>query len=205
MKPSAWLSALLLSSAMACAQTPTLKGHVVGESVQRFLELSPVLRSRVELCRSNPDQVERQDGDEGACTDLLNAIYHGGEVELQESRFTFLLTGPRELDFVGYVEFSGGILTIIGVNFDGVWDDFYPDLLKKFGKPSTTDVIQMQNNYGARYSFPKATWVRPNYVVNVHEDMVTFGQIHFVQVEMVTSSRMLEIEKEKKSQKKSLD
>ena len=99
MNTSLYLSALLLSATLAAAQAPTLKGHVIGESVQRFLEISPVLRSRVDLCRRNPDAVQRQDGDTDACVDLLNAVDRGGEDTIEEDRFNFLLMGPRKLDF----------------------------------------------------------------------------------------------------------
>jgi hypothetical protein len=199
------LSALLLSATLAAGQAPTLKGHVIGETVQRFLEISPVLRSRVDLCRTDPDAVRRQDGDTDACANLLNAVDRGGDCLIEENRFNFLLKGAKQLDFAGYVEFSHGKLTILGVNFDGTWEDLGPDLLEKFGKPTTSDVIHMQNVYGATFSFPKAMWARPGYVVNAHEDMMAFGQIHFVQVEIVTASRMREIEAEEQKKKNSLD
>ena len=205
MKSYVCFCALFFSAALAAGQAPTLKGHVIGESVQRFLEISSVLRSRVDLCRTDPGAVQRQEGDADACADLLNVVDHGGEDLIEEGRFNFLLNGPRNLDFVGYVEFSGGKLTILAVNFDGTWDDIYPDLLKKFGKPTSTDATRMQNGYGARFSFPKMTWVKPNYVVNAHEDMGTFGQIRFVQVELVTAGRMQEIEREKRTKQNSLD
>jgi len=200
-----YISALLLSATLAAGQAPTLKGHVIGETVQRFLEISPVLRSRVDLCRTDPNAVRRQDGDTDACANLLNAVDRGGDYSIEEDRFNFLLMGAKQLDFVGYVEFSHGKLTILGVNFDGTWEDLGPDLLGKFGKPTTRNVIHMQNVYGATFSFPKAMWVRPGYVVNAHEDMVGLGQIHFVQVEIVTASRMREIEAEEQKKKNSLD
>ena len=103
------------------------------------------------------------------------------------------------------MEFSHGRLTILRVNSDGTWGDVYPDLLQKFGKPTSVDAVHMQNGYGARFTFPKAVWTRLGYVVNAHEDMVTFGQIHFVQVEIVTASRMREIEAEQQKKKNSLD
>ncbi len=63
----------------------------------------------------------------------------------------------------------------------------------------------MQNGYGARFTFPKATWIRPDYVIKAHQDMVTFGQIRFVQVEMIIASRMREIEQQEQTKKNSLD
>jgi len=205
MKSFACFCVLLFSAGLGAAQSPTLKGHIAGESVQRFLELSPTLRSKVDVCRKNPDAIRLQGGDADECVDLLNAVDRGGRDLIEEGRFTFLLGNHRTLDFVGYVEFSGGKVTMLGVNFDGTWGDLYPDLFKKFGKPTTTDAIELQNGYGARFSFPKDTWVKPGYVVRAHEDMVTFGQIRFVEVEMIVASRMREIEKEEQTQENRLD
>jgi len=205
MRTSVTLSVLFLFAALAGAQPPKLKGHVIGESVQRFLEISTVLRFHVDLCRRDPDAIRRQEGDTSSCIDLLNAVARAGEDLIEEDRFNHLLMGPKNLDFIGYVEFSGGKLTILGVNLEGQWNDLYPNLFKKFGKPTTEDSVEMQNGYGARFSLPQATWVRPSYEVNAHEDIIALTQTHFVQVEIVAASRMRELDVETSARRNPLD
>ena len=195
----------LLVAILASAQTPTVKGHAIGESVSSFFHASRALEMAVDSC-ANPNAYQnsrfRADGE--TCQQISSAMA-GKRTRISNDLARELMGSESILPFTGYVEFSAGKLSMMEVDlYSENWNTVYPDLLKKFGRPTKTDTVELQNGYGARYSLPTVSWVRPGYVVDASENM-TMLYAHFIVIEMATSERMKELEKEKQREGSPLD
>jgi hypothetical protein len=195
----------LLAAVLASGQTPTIKGHAIGESVSSFFHASRALEMAVDSC-ANPSAYRnsKYKADEETCEQIASAMA-GKRSRISNDIAHELMVSESILPFVGYVEFSAGKLSMMEVNLYGDdWNTVYPDLLKRFGKPTKVDTLELQNGYGARYSLPTVSWVRPGYVVDASENM-TILSAHFITIEMATSDRMKELQKEEQLQGSPLD
>lgn len=118
------------------------------------------------------------------------------------------LAAPSVLEFLGYVEFTNGTLTMMGIDQYDSWSVVYGDLIKKFGRPTSQGVQEAQNDYGARFVLPNAKWLRSGYAVfatdNLQYGWLT-GNTRFVLVELATASRVKEIRQDEETRKSDLD
>jgi hypothetical protein len=201
MKKIISIGVLFLSTVCAAGQVPPIKGHVLGETMQQFLTVSSVMRRLVAHCRTNPNELltdphaSVENGDvPPSCQDLLNAVDGKGTIAFTED-FADVYMAPHFFEFCGEVEFSDGRLDMLNICLTDPWSDVYSSLIKKFGNPTSTDTIEMQNGYGAIFYYPEATWEKPGYQVKASEKPL--GMMRYVMVELTTTARLKQMDADK--------
>lgn len=86
--------AVFFAACMAAkAQPPRVKGHIIGESIQDFLNESKDLRELVTLCRANPRSDELFGMN--TCEDVLDVANGAGRVVITEKGAGELLGRPE--------------------------------------------------------------------------------------------------------------
>ena len=203
-----------LSITAQSTNIPTLKGHALGESPLVFLNHSPALRNKLNLCRRSNQR--DMDGalalmNGSTCEQLL-------QVDFLNPTATFTIVNPvanalidnlsqgieelarrlgdngsapsgmsnMTLDFIGSAHFSKGHLVMLEVDqANSTWSELEDSLVRKFGRPVKISSNSYQNGYGARFELVNARWVHSNYSVLASE-LLTQGLDRFVQIVIMT-------------------
>ena len=201
-------------SIKAVAQTPPLKGHVIGESIQQFLSESDYLATRLSLCRGikDPKSARKQRLDWNSCQQVIGAVDSKGVAIVDSNCYADRMpptadrlqgTSLRCLEFKGKAIFSDGKLAAMRVNLDDPWSLVLADLIKVFGPPTHEGQTTLQNLYGAQFIVSNATWNTDKFHLKAEESFGTFGDSYRqVAVGLMTSdayAKVMALEGERKS------
>jgi hypothetical protein len=142
-----------LSVAASSAEMPSLRGCVLGETVQQFLSKSSALTASLLKCRNEKakdPKKHRRDSD--FCQSLIGAVDDNGYAHIDG----VLSRGEGS---GGEVIFLNGKVATIGVSFlSGPWDEIFADLTKMLGAPTRTNQETYQNGYGGTFYGSSAMW-----------------------------------------------
>jgi hypothetical protein len=176
---SAFLALCIFVTVPASAQAaPSLKGHVLGETIQQFLSTSSLLTSHLASCRAlkDPRAAQRQDVDWDSCQRLINAVNNNGNFKITSSECSAMNTrtymmSAKCLEFDGEADFLDGKLSSMRIDLLNPWDDVYKDLKTKFGSPNSTGDEQFENGYGATYRGSNAAWKAESFSLVAREEV----------------------------------
>jgi len=155
MKTSFALLTLLGAALIASAQeSPTIKGHKIGESINEYLTTEnggadSAARALTDCATllNNPKERKKQAYRAENCQQIA-AAWNGDTVEL---------TGEAK---GGKFEFASRKLVAIGLLLFRDFNEVEPDLIEKFGPPDTKVDAVYENVFGAVYVHPRAAWTR---------------------------------------------
>ena len=183
------LAILLTMLALSChAQTtpvsPTIKCHILGESLQQFVNNSnATTKDRVDSCLPNSTKPVM-------CGSIAESL-------AKPDTDSFALCYDTELDkleksswcaeFNGMVQFEHGKLVDFQVNIWDSWNGAYGSLLQKFGKPTVTRSHVLENGFGATFHTTSGLWVSKSYRVNATEQFDEQSN-RYVLLEMMTTA-----------------
>lgn len=176
----------LLAATAAChaqSTAPSLKGHVLGETLQQFMDKSnEITRQQMANCISTNGKDEHGDRT-FECDDFLSARKTGsGHFDCTLPMYQ---TGVCR-DFVGDATFSKGRLVEITVgDYDADWDDFLREAAAKFGVHFETKTDTVENAFGATYQLNSATWSTPQYIAIAHERFTEAGNKIYPELELI--------------------
>ena len=198
----------------AVAQTPPLKGHVIGESIQQFLSESDYLATRLSLCRGlkDPKSARKQRLDWNICQQLIGAVDHNGLAIVDSNCYADRMpptadhiqgTSLRCLGYEGKAIFLEGKLAAMRVKLVDPWGYVLTDLVKAFGPPTHEGQTTLQNAFGAQFILSNATWTTDKFNLKAEENYGTFGnQYRQIAIGLMTSdayAKVMTAEGERKS------
>jgi hypothetical protein len=157
---------LIAVTLLASAQdSPTIKGHKIGESVNDYLTIenggaenaARVLADCAALL-SNPKQQRKQEYRAETCRQTANAL--DGQTVVFGGTFAFM-----------QCQFASRKLVGIQLHMAQDFPKVERDLIDKYGHPDIEDQVSYQNGFGAVFLHPRASWVkRPDVIVIANED-----------------------------------
>jgi len=158
------------ASSLASAQTASLKGHVVGETVRQFLAISGDMSAGVEACRNAKDKksARKLNVDLHFCRQLIGAVDNKGALSIP----TGLGLSRQYLEFDGQVDFFDGKLCAIQANLMDPWATVYGDLITRFGPATSKGQETFQNDFGAALYGSVASWSEQNFIVSAREQVM---------------------------------
>jgi hypothetical protein len=157
---------LLASSLLASAQdSPTIKGHKIGESVNDYLtiedggtEKAAHALTECAALLNNPKERRKQAYRAEICKQTADAL--DGQ--------TVIFGGPT--DFMR-CQFASRKLVWIQLHMAQDFSKVEGDLIEKYGHPDLEEQVPFQNGFGAQFLHPRASWVkRPDVIVIASED-----------------------------------
>ncbi|AEU36094.1 hypothetical protein [Granulicella mallensis] len=204
------LMLLLSMMALAChaqiATTPTIKGHVLGETFEQFIvKSSPATHVQAQLCIETNDQ-KRYTVD--GCSEFVafvSSIANGSQsAELKCQDPIYGLGVCR--DFRGYAKFAHNKLVELNIEItDKAWSEALTDATSKFGQPDETHSDTVQNVYGAKFDLQTATWTKPDFLVVAFEKInVPYNLNRFIEITL-TDHAYFQSEQAKKAHGSALD
>lgn len=170
----------------AQSQTPTIKGHTLGESFQQFIASSTdVTRQQIQNCIASHGE-GRHGITDFKCQDFLKVAQLGSANGSFECQLAMYEIGVCR-DFRGRVTFENGKLVRIHLEVtDQDWESVLSSATEKFGKPLETHVVTSQNGYGAKFDLQTASWSAANYVVMAFEKVnIPYNTKVFVELDLV--------------------
>lgn len=174
-KITVFLALGTIFSSYVQAQTPPLKGHIIGETIQRFLTVSDDLSARLAICRNLKDEksARKQGVDWNDCQQLIGAVDNKNSdtvvsdcAGINTKTFASL---PACLEFSGQVDFEAGKLAAMEVRLVDPWENVYQDLVAKFGAPTSTGQETFENGYGAEFFGSNAVWTAQDFTMTARE------------------------------------
>jgi hypothetical protein len=203
-------------SVVANAQMPSLKGHIIGETVQQFLNSSDDLSARLALCRDIKDQksARKHDINWDFCQQLIGAVDNKATVSVADSCSGIdMKTGAFNapcLEFTGQVDFMDGKLAAMEVDLLDPWNTVYQDLIVKFGTPTHTGQETFKNLYGAIFYGSTAIWQSKNFTLVAIEKVennkyMAGGLMRKVAITLATGEAMAKATVQAGARKSTLD
>ena len=192
------LMLLLLMTVSTCfaqtSATPTIKGHTLGESLQKFIsESNDATREQIANCASGNGAHKFVPYE---CTDVNQAVNTGnGKFHCDLPMYQ---TGICR-DFRGNVTFYNNKLVELNLEItDEEWNQALADVTSKFGKPDEVHSDKVQNAYGATFNLQAATWAKSDYLVVAFEKInAPYNLKVFTEVILTTRSYNESQEKKK--------
>jgi hypothetical protein len=193
---SALILAFLLAPILAAAQAPSrteVKGHEIGEGAEEFYTKAGYGEFILQ-CRSaagDPKKVKKLH-----CEIPLSAL--AGE-RIQVTDPNWEPEAGRKSDKrlgiklppVDTAILSGGRLVSVRLGIGRPFAEILPDLVDKYGKPSSASTESLQNGYGATFEVGRAEWSMPDGVIITAIEQVTFADSlgYFRTTDVTFSSR----------------
>lgn len=179
------LSLLTVScQAQTTATTPTIKGHMLGESLQQFItEASPATREQIRLCEATNDQNRYA---VNGCDSYLWAVAHSSQFGLKMECYDPAVQLGVCREFRGSAKFVDDKLVEVHLQItDKQWAEALSDVTAKFGKPDEVQTETAQNAYGAKFELQSANWTKPNYLLVTNESVnLPYNLKRFVEVNL---------------------